>query len=386
MPKKCGGIGENRARRTGLAKWLPRSRFASADSASLANTAAAIFAATVVYHVPQEGSIVAKDLTRRHFIGGAVAAAAAAQSAAAAAKTALPTRVLGRTGAKPSILALGCGSRLLSYGQEDKAVEAINLALDSGITYVDTAQSYGNGKSETWVGKVMKHRRQGIFLATKIQSRNADEAMKRFEESLRLLNTDHVDLAHIHGLMDDGDLAAIEAKGGVLETMHKIRDQKMARFIGITCHHDPVVLAKALERHDFDCTQMALNAALQGMQNGKGKMVVNPAMPMSFETVALPVATKKNMGVIAMKVFGQEDLVGGKNGQATVGKLLQYSLSLPVAVAVAGMPQLDFIRQDTVLARNFKPMPKAEMKTFSDEMAAAYKAALDKKFAHHIDA
>jgi hypothetical protein len=210
--------------------------------------------------------------------------------------------------------------------------------------------------------------------------------MKRFEESLRLLNTDHVDLAHIHGLMDDGDLAAIEAKGGVLETMHKIRDQKMARFIGITCHHDPVVLAKALERHDFDCTQMALNAALQGMQNGKGKMVVNPAMPMSFETVALPVATKKNMGVIAMKVFGQEDLVGGKNGQATVGKLLQYSLSLPVAVAVAGMPQLDFIRQDTVLARNFKPMPKAEMKTFSDEMAAAYKAALDKKFAHHIDA
>jgi predicted aldo/keto reductase-like oxidoreductase len=338
-----------------------------------------------VYDVRQEDSIVANDLTRRHFIGGAVAVAAGTNAASGAAKSALPTRVLGRTGAKPSILALGCGSRLLSYKEEDKAVEAINLALDSGVTYVDTAQSYGNGRSETWVGKVMKHRREGIFLATKIQLRGADEAMKRFEESLRLLNTDHVDLCHIHALDDEADLAAIEAKGGVLETMYKIRDQKMARFIGVTCHHDPVILAKALERHDFDCTQMALNAALQGMQNGQGKMVLNPAMRTGFETIALPAAKKKNIGVIAMKVFGQEDLVGGKNGQATVEKLLQYALSLPVAVAVAGMPQLDFIRENTTLARNFKPMPKNEMKKFSDEMATAYKAALDRKFAHHID-
>ena len=124
------------------------------------------------------------------------------------------------------------------------------------------------------------------------------------------LQTDQLDLLHIHSLTEEDDLAQIEAKGGVLDQILKMRDQKMTRFIGITSHTDPAVLKTALERHDFDCTQMALNAGLVGMKNGKGGMVTNDAIKTSFETIALPVANRKKMGVIAMKVFAQDALIG----------------------------------------------------------------------------
>ena len=329
---------------------------------------------------------MSKGISRRHFLGTAVAGAVVAQAADVSATKALPTRVLGRTGATPSILALGCGSRLLSYQEEDKALEAIDLAIQSGITYIDTAQGYGNGKSETWVGKALKGRRDGLFLATKTQARTAEDGLKRFEESLARLQTDHVDLLHIHALESEDDLAKIEAKGGVLEALYKLRDQKAARFIGVTCHADPVALKKALERHDFDCTQMALNAALQGMQNGQGKMVINPALTTSFEHEALPVAKRKNMGVLAMKVFGQEDLLPDPNDKALVERLLRYALSLPVAVAVTGMPKLEFVHQNTAWARSFQPLPENEMRDFSRQMAQKYKVALDRKFHNHVDA
>lgn len=226
-------------------------------------------------------------LNRRHFLGGVVATAVAANAAHAAAGKSLPTRVLGRTGVRVSILALGCGSRLLSYEDEERAVAALNLALDLGITYLDTAQAYGQGRSETWVGKVMKHRRKGVFLATKIATRKGDEALRNTEASLKRLQTDHLDLVHIHTLRGEEDLEQIEAQDGVLQALYKLRDQKLTRFIGITSHFDPAALRLALDRHDFDCTQMALNAALQGFTSGSGKMVLNPAMKASFETVAL---------------------------------------------------------------------------------------------------
>jgi len=321
-------------------------------------------------------------ISRRTFLGGAVASVAAA----GASTQSLPTRTLGRTGATPTILALGCGSRLLSYGDQDRAVETIEMALDSGVAYLDTAQGYGNGRSETWVGAVMKNRRDGIFLATKTQARTYDDVLSRMDESLKRLNVDHVDLLHLHSLQGENDLAAVE-KERVMEALYRVRDEKMARFIGITSHTDPEVLAEALERYDVDCTQMALNAALQGMQNGQGKMVINPSMPTAFEEVALPVARKKNLGVIAMKVFGQEDLVPAGSESDHPKRLLRYSLSLPgVAVAVVGCPQHDHLRQNVATARAFEPMPKQEMERFSKEIAERYKVALDRKFQDHIDA
>jgi hypothetical protein len=295
----------------------------------------------------------------------------------------LPKRTLGRTGAQVSILAMGGGSRFLMYKEEDKALEALNRAFDLGITYMDTAYGYGNGQSEERVGKVMavRRKRDGIFLATKINKRPGDEAMRIIEGSLKRLQTDHLDLIHIHALEGEDDLKQIEAKGNILDRLLKLRDEKVTRFIGITSHNDPTVLAAALDRHDFDCTQMALNAAMVGMKEGHG-MEINEAMKTSFETVALPVANRKKMGVIAMKVFAQEGLVG----QAPAEKLLYYSLSLPVSLAVAGMPTLDFLEQNVALARAFKPLPKAEMRELSGRLAAKNKMALDRRFANHVDA
>ena len=329
---------------------------------------------------------MAKRVSRREFLGQtALVGATAAIAVEAKAAKGIPNRTLGKTGVKVPIVAMGCGSRLLSYEKEEEALAALNLALDLGLNYLDSAYSYGNGKSETWVGKVMKDRRKGVFLVTKIGARKGDEAQRILEGSMKRLQTDHVDLIHVHSLTDADDLAQIEAKGGVLDVLYKLREQKVTRFIGITSHTDPMTLKTAIERHSFDCVQMALNAALQGMASGKGKMILNPSMKLSFEEVALPAARKKNLGILAMKAMAQDDLIGSGPSKGDPARLLQYTLSLPVAACVVGMPKLEFIRQNAAWATDFKPMPKSEMKEFSRRMADANKLALDRKFAHHMD-
>lgn len=332
---------------------------------------------------------MASDLTRRHFLGGAVAAATACQapseeSADSTPEPAgLPTRTLGKTGASTSILAMGCGSRLAMYEDEAKAIEALNLALDLGVTYLDTAQSYGRGNSETWVGKVMADRRDEVFLATKIAVRDYDEALRATEMSLKRLQTDQVDLIHIHSLKDEEDLTAIE--NGSLRALMELREQGVCRFAGITSHTHPDVLATALDRHDFDCTQMALNAARQG-RSANVRLPVYSAPADSFEGVALPVAVRKGMGVLAMKVTGQESLVGEGPGKSGIGPLLQYALSLPVAATVVGMPKLDFIRENVEVVQGFEPMPASQMESYSQEMSDLNKHAMDMRFCWHVDA
>jgi uncharacterized protein len=323
-------------------------------------------------------------LSRRRFLKGtgvSVAAGAAWGGDATAAEGRLPTRVLGKTGVRVSILAMGGGSRFLAYKDEDKALAALHRAFDLGITYMDTAFVYGNGLSEERVGKVMKDRRKGIFLATKVSKRKGDEAMAIIEGSLKRLQTDHVDLLHIHDLKGEDDLAAIEAKDGVLAVLHKMRDQKVARFIGISCHTNPLVLKTALERHDFDCTQMALNAALQGRKPNPAGKAPNTDLPISFETVALPVARAKKMGIIAMKIFGQDALVGA----APADKLLRYSLTLPVTTAVVGMPKLEHLEENVQIARGFKALPRAEMRSLASELSVKHKLALDHQMQLHDD-
>jgi predicted aldo/keto reductase-like oxidoreductase len=322
------------------------------------------------------------SLSRRNFIESAALAGAYPLLAEKLdKKSGMPTRVLGKTGARVSIVAFGCGSRLLSY-DEDGAQAALNRGMELGVTYLDTAYGYGNGKSEERVGRAIQGRRKGLWIATKVTSRNYDEAMRTIEGSLKRLGTDHVDLLHIHNLQGAEDLAAAEAPNGVLKALYKVREQKIARFIGVTSHTDPRTLATALERHDFNCTQMALNGALAGMMNGPKGMIVNEALRESFEHIALPVALKKKMGVIAMKVFAQEHLVG----KAPIEKLLRYSLSLPVGAAVLGMPKMEFIDENIRLAKAFSPLSKPEMKDMSQELGIQYKAQLDAFFADHVGA
>ncbi len=279
------------------------------------------------------------------------------------------------------MIGFGSGSRFLLYN-EDEGLEALNRAIDMGITYIDTAHSYGNGRSEERIGKLMATRRKEVTLATKLQARKADDAMRQLELSLKRLQTDRLDVLHIHALRDHKDLAAIEAPDGVLKSVYEAREQKVARAIGITCHNDPAALKTALERHDFDATQMALNAAMARMANVPGGMKATPMPHGGFEELALPVAVRKKMGIIAMKVFGQEQLVDA----APVEKLLRYALSLPVSLTSLGMPKFEYIERNVEVARNFTPMSDAERKQLTDSIASERKVSMGEFFRHHEDA
>jgi predicted aldo/keto reductase-like oxidoreductase len=317
------------------------------------------------------------DLSRRKFLeriglGTAAGASLSLLNEVAAAKPAkvgpLPSRTLGRTGAKVSILAFGCGSRFLMYQDEDKALAALNRAIDLGITYLDTAYAYGDGKSESRVGQVMATRRREVWLATKIPDRSRDGFLRRLEGSLKRLRVDQVDLVHIHALGQAEDLAKVEAPDGALKGALEAREQKMARFIGMTSHTNGEVIAQAIERHDLDCVQMALNAS----RNGR------------FEERALPAAKQKNLGIIAMKVTGQEFLLGSGSGKSDISSLLRYSMSLPVTTAVVGMPRLDMLEHNVEVARSFSPLPEQEMEHLRQELTPA-RHGMQSRLVGHLD-
>src|SRR4051794_27353355 len=322
-------------------------------------------------------------VTRREFLEVAAAGAAVVPSLAqAAAAATLPTRAFGRTGMTVSLLGFGSGSRFAMYKDDDRALEALDRAIDLGIIYIDTAHGYSNGQSEERIGRLMPTRRKEVTLATKLQARKGEDARRQLELSLKRLKTDRLDVVHIHELKDLDDLAAIERDDGVLKVLYAARDQKIARGIGITCHAHPVALKTALERHDFDCTQMALNAAMARMLPAPGGMKATPTPHGSFEELALPVAVRKNLGIIAMKVFGQDQL----RDAAPVEKMVAYALSLPVSLASIGMPKREFIDRNVELARTFRPMTPLEKEQLRDSIAHTRKAAMNEFLRDHLDA
>jgi predicted aldo/keto reductase-like oxidoreductase len=321
---------------------------------------------------------MSKDVSRRKFLEGLAIGSAAGVgmltglhgTAEGATVERLPHRMLGQTGESVSILAFGGGSRFGMYKDEDASLAALNRALDLGITYVDTAHAYGSpaGESERRIGKVLKTRRKGIFLATKIEQRTRDGFMRDLEISLKRLDMDHVDLVHIHSLGFDDDLAKIEAPDGALKGLLEAKEQKLTRFIGMTSHTDGPTMTKAIERHPLDCVQMALNAA----RNGK------------FEATALPAARKKNLGIIAMKITGQEFLLGDGPGKTNINQLLSYSVSLPVTTGVIGMPKVENIDHNTTLLRHFKRLDDEAMNRIRQQMAPSTEP-LTKRLVGHLD-
>jgi len=317
--------------------------------------------------MPKNDKVSRREFLERSALAASEAALASSRSAQAAAGT-IPHRTLGRTGASVSILAMGCGSRFLMY-REDQASAVLEKALALGINYFDTAMDYGDGESETRVGRVMATRRKDVFLATKVpgRARTRDAALKEVEASLKRLQTDHVDLLHLHSLLKDDDLAKIEAPDGALKALYELRDQKVARAIGITSHTDGTVMRAAIEHNDLDCVQMAMN----------------PARALRFEEQALPAAKKKNLGVILMKVTAQEKLLGA--GGAPAEALLRYAWSLPVSTVVCGMPKLEFLEANVASARVFTPMSPADMDGLRIQLAGK-QVALERFFADHRDA
>lgn len=318
-------------------------------------------------------------MNRREFLKSlAVACAAgsqvpnlsAADTASAQSNLKLPHRALGKTGVMVSALALGgvIGMQLPPSADHDPAAIA-NTALDLGITYFDTSPDYNNGQSETNYGEVMARRRTEVFLATKTNERSCDGTLRSIEQSLKRLRTDHVDLLQIHGVSAKDDPAAWAKPDGVLTALHKLRDQKVIRFIGLTGHDSAAKLKEAVEMHEFDTLLTTLNP-------------VSRRLP--FREDLLPTANRKRLGVIAMKVMGGGNgcLVTGNPlqkvlrpyhdqtpNQVNAPLLLRYTLSLPISVAVVGVASVDQLKSNIAVVREATPMALTERQDLERLMA-----------------
>jgi uncharacterized protein len=289
-------------------------------------------------------------------------------------QSALPKRRLGKTEEMISCIGFGSGARFCSIQDEDAAQALLERAVNLGVNYFDTAGSYTRRPlerlSEKRLGEFSKKRRKDLFLATKIDPRDRDGALRSVETSLKFLQTDYLDLIQIHSLSDLNDLERIGSPKGVLAAIQQLKEQKVARFIGITGHNDGTAMTEALRRHDFDTVLMALNAAQSANPVAARKMEPIPA----FEQSALPVALQKSMGILSMKVMGQGMLVGSGAGRASPSELLQFNLSQPVACVVIGCEQVAPLEQNVRAALNFTPMSESNRKKLQQTVAPSRSA------------
>jgi hypothetical protein len=273
-----------------------------------------------------------------------------------------------------SCIGFGAGSRYCSIPDEDAAQALLERAFSLGINYFDTAGSYTRRPlerlSEKRLGEFLKKRRKEIFLATKIDPRDRDGALRSVETSLKFLQTDYIDLIQIHSLSNLDDLERIGSPGGVLAAIQQLKQQKVVRFIGITGHNDGLAMAEALSRYDFDAVLMALNAVQSANPIAQRKMEAIPA----FEQSALPVALQKKMGIVSMKVMGQGMIVGSGPGRASPAELLQFNLSQPVASVVIGCEQMARLEENVQAALDFTPISEAGKQKLQEKVAPSRSA------------
>lgn len=265
----------------------------------------------------------------------------------------LPTRILGKTGIKVPLIVIGGGSRFCNVTDPEKSMEILTHALDNGLYYWDTAHSYVyNGVvAEKRYGLILKDRRDEVFLSTKFGERTYDGAMRQFEESLKRLQTDHVDLLQIHLITSLEDVDKIGAENGALKALIKLKQEKATRFIGFSGHLSAEAMAEAARRYDFDTMLIALNHYSDGKEN--------------FEKKAIPEAAKKNMGILVMKVIRPKETVPDIN----TDDLIHYALNLEhVSAAVIGTDGMDVLKNNIQLLKNFKPMSAQKMQQMTSHL------------------
>ena len=217
---------------------------------------------------------------------------------------------------------LGGEGILRTYGRTEKAREVIQTAVDQGITYFDCARVYSD--SERYYGSVWVESseiRPRIFQASKSAKRDRRGALNDLEESLDRLNLNHIDLWQIHDVRSDEDLHAISGKGGALEAFIEAKSAGQVKFIGVTGHHDPDILTRALTEWPVDAIMMPVNP-IEGVLGG-------------FLTSTLSAAIKKGIAVIGMKILGAGHYVQLKQG-ITPELLIRYALSHDINVAIVG--------------------------------------------------
>jgi len=264
----------------------------------------------------------------------------------------VPRRPLGRTGEQVSIIGLG-GYHLGTMGSVETAVRLVQEAVDAGITFFDNAWEYNGHRSEEWMGLGLQGRRDKVFLMTKVCTHGRDKkvAMQQLEESLKRLQTDHLDLWQIHEVIYENDPDLHFAKGGVIEALDEAKKQGKVRFVGFTGHKNPSIHLKMLaHNYPFDTVQMPLNC-FDGTYR-------------SFEQQVLPELERRGIAALGMKSLGGD----GQpilHGVVSAEDALRYAMSLPVATTISGMDSLDVLRQNLGVVRGFKPMAPREMQELS---------------------
>ena len=343
---------------------------------------------------------------RREFLkaGGAVTAALLAPSALAdtpkklpalpsnpKTPAAMPTRNLGQTGYKVGIFSLGGQAALERANNFDVAVPIIERALDLGVNYIDTSSIYGGDErwSEQYVGKVMAHRRNEAFLATKTKERTRDGSMRMIEKSLQLLQTDHVDLWQLHDVGVQANVDEIFAKGGAMEALLEMQEQKVVRHLGITGHFRPDALIECIQRHPFDTILMAMNAA--------------DPHHYSFNEQLLPLAVERQMGIIGMKIPGRgrilstwtpppleqqkhswEGMVLAPTpGTLSMREALYYTLSRPVSTVIIGCDTIAQLEENVQLSREFTPLSDKQVAELVARAEPVSKQSLFFRFYDH---
>ncbi len=266
----------------------------------------------------------------------------------------VPKKSLGRTGVQVSAMGLG-GYHLGSAETDQAANEIVAKALDYGVDFFDNAWEYHDGLSEERLGKALKGKRDKAFVMTKVCSHGRDKkiAMRMLEESLRRLQTDHLDLWQIHEVVYENDPDLIFVPDGAAEALLAAKQQGKVRFVGFTGHKDPEIHLKMLAHNfPFDTVQMPLNCC--------------DATFRSFETQVLPEANRRGIAALGMKSLGGSgELV--THGAVTPEQGLGYAMSLPVATTISGVDSMSVLDQNLQVAVNFKPLEAAEMQALRDQ-------------------
>ncbi len=268
----------------------------------------------------------------------------------------IPRRKFGKHDDMVSII--GVGGHHLGIPDEPTAIRIVHEAMDHGINFMDNCWDYHNGVSEERMGKALASdgRRDKAFLMTKVctHGRDATVAMKQLEDSLKRLQTDHIDLWQIHEVVYGNDPELHFSPGGTVEALVKAKEQGKVRYVGFTGHKSPELHMRMLS-HDFpfDAVQMPLNPF--------------DATFRSFQTEVLPVLNERGIAVIGMKSLGgSADMI--KKNAVTVKEALAYAMSLPVTTTVSGMPSLEHLYQNLQIAGGFKPMPQDEMVAMAERV------------------
>lgn len=302
----------------------------------------------------------AASLTALPLIGEA--ALAANEQQVKAAKPLIPRRALGKTGMSVSVLGLGCGSQFLSVGSEEATTALVHTAMDGGVNYFDSAWEYGNGKSLQRLGMALAdgNRRKNVYVTSKTHHRDGDGALRELESSLKNLQTDHIDLFQMHLITPDEDLEKLLGKDGVYQALLAQKEQKVIRNIGITGHLAAENMKTLIGRMEgLDTVLCPVNPKKDSRHYLRTYDDANPNG--HFEELVLPAASERGLGIIAMKVTAQGQLIGTEPGKADVATLFRWAASEPgVCTCIIGPGSLTNLRQNLATAQNFSPLSPQE--------------------------